>query len=90
MPVELSERLIKTLEAEGYEVYEQQDKPETVYVEQRNETEVAYLVTDGSMAFNLSGEIKEVKQRERLDIKAGITYSILVGEVGVIYIRGDK
>lgn len=88
--MELSERLIKTLEAEGFEVYEQQDKLNTAYPEQVNETDVAFVVTDGSMVFNFSGEMKELKGRERLDIKAGIEYSVLVGPEGVIYIRGDK
>lgn len=88
--MELSERLIQTLEAEGYEVYEWQDEPNTSYPEQANETDVTFAVTDGTMVFNFSGAMKEIKPKERLDIKAGITYSILVGAEGVIYIRGDK
>lgn len=88
--MELSERLIRTLEAEGFAVYEHQDKPNTMYPEQANETDAAFVVTDGSMVFNFSGEMREVKGRERLDIKAGIEYTILVGPEGVIYIRGDK
>lgn len=88
--MELSERIIQTLEAEGYEVYEWQDKPGTNYPEHVNDTDVTFLVTDGSMVFNFSGEMKELSTRERLDIKAGIPYSIVVGPSGVIYIRGDK
>ncbi len=88
--MELSERLIQTLEAEGYQVYEWQDKPHMVYPEKAEDTDIAFLVTDGSMVFNFSGQLKEVGVRERLDIKDGIPYSITVGPSGVIYIRGDK
>jgi hypothetical protein len=88
--MELSERLIRTLEAEGYEVYEQQETPAALLPKECNETDVAYLVTDGSMVFDFSGKKQSLKQQERLDIKAGIEYTILVGDEGVIYIRGDK
>ena len=88
--MELSERYIRQLESEGYsQVYEGQDKPDTVYPPHVHEEKSSMCVTDGTITFEIQGEKTEVTAGNRIDIPANIEHSAVVGPEGVIYIVGE-
>jgi quercetin dioxygenase-like cupin family protein len=89
--MELSERWIKKFEDEGYSsIYEQQDAPGTIHEERIRNGKVSLFVTDGSITLDLSGEKKDLKAGQRLDIPAGIPHSVVVGPQGWIGIIGEE
>lgn len=88
--MELSERFIQTLEKEGYDsVHEWQDAPGTVHSEHSHLGKTTIMVTDGSITFDMAGQMKVLSPGQRLDIPAGTPHSASVGESGVIYIVGE-
>jgi glyoxylate utilization-related uncharacterized protein len=89
--MELSERWIKKFEDEGYSsIYEQQDTPGTIHEERIHNGKVSLFVTDGSITLDLSGEKKDLKAGQRLDIPAGIPHSVVVGPQGWIGIVAEE
>lgn len=89
--MELSERIIKKFEDEGFaSVYEWQDKVGTVYEEHLHQGKVSLFVTDGSITFDFEGVKKEVKANERLDIAPQKLHSAIVGLQGWIVIVGEE
>jgi quercetin dioxygenase-like cupin family protein len=89
--MELSERIIKKFESEGFvSVYEHQDAAGTVYEEHAHKGRVSLFVTDGSITFDFEGVKKEVKANERFDVPAGKLHSAVVGSQGWIGIVGDS
>lgn len=89
--MELSERFIQKLEAEGFSsVYEWQDNPNEVYETHEHKGRVALFVTDGSITFDFLGEKKEVKAGERFDVPVGVPHSAIVGPQGAIMIVGEE
>ncbi len=81
--MELSERIIMKFESEGFQsVYEWEDAPGTVYEAHAHKGKVSLFVTDGSIRFDISGEIKEVRAGERFDVPVGIDHSAVVGPTG--------
>jgi quercetin dioxygenase-like cupin family protein len=88
--MELSERVIRTFESEGYSsVYEHQDSAGAVYEEQSSATDKAVFVTDGSITYSLNGRAKELTAPKRLDIPANTPHSALVGPNGCIMILAE-
>ena len=89
--MELSERWIKKFEDEGYSsIYELQDAPGTIHEERIHNGKVSLFVTDGSITLDLSGEKKDLKAGQRLDIPAGIPHSVVVGPQGWIGIVAEE
>lgn len=89
--MELSERYIQQFEREGFaSVYEWQDPAGTVYEPHAHKSKVSLFVTDGSITFDLDGEMKEVKANERFDVPVGVTHSAVVGPEGWIVIVGEE
>ncbi len=89
--MELSERWIKRFEDEGYSsIYELQDAPGTIHEERIHNGKVSLFVTDSSITVDFSGEKKEVKAGQRLDVPADTPYSIIVGPQGWIGIVGEE
>jgi quercetin dioxygenase-like cupin family protein len=89
--MELSERWIKKFEEENFvNVYEWQDAPGTVYEEHAHKGKVSLFITDGSITFNFSGEKKEVKAGERLNMPVGVLHSAIVGPQGWTVIVGEE
>lgn len=89
--MELSERIIKQFESEGFtNVYEWQDPAGTTYPEHAHKGKVSLFVTDGSITFDFSDEKKEVYQNERFDVPVGALHSALVGPQGWIVIVGEE
>jgi len=89
--MELSERFIQQLEKEGFsQVYEWQDAAGTQYPEQTHNEPVSYMVTDGSLTFQLPDTQREVQAGDRFDVPPNVPYSILVGSQGWIGIIGES
>lgn len=89
--MELSERIIKKFEDEGFaSVYEWQDPAGTIYERHAHKGKVSLFVTDGSVTFDFSGEKKEVKANERFDVPIGLPHSAVVGPHGWIVIVGEE
>jgi quercetin dioxygenase-like cupin family protein len=89
--MELSERFIQQLEKEGFsQVYEWQDVADTQYPEQTHDLATAYMVTDGSVTFQLSNTRVEVLAGDRFDVPPQVPYSIRVGPHGWIGIIGES
>ncbi len=89
--MELSERYIQKLEAEGFaSVYEWEDGAGTVYPEHSHKGKVSLLVTDGSIIFDFTGQKKELIANQRFDIPVGIPHSAVVGPKGWIVIVGEE
>ena len=89
--MELSERVIKKFESEGFQsVYEWQDAAGTVYEEHAHQGKVSLFVTDGSVTFDFAGVKKEVKANERFDVPIGKKHSAIVGPQGWIVIVGEE
>lgn len=89
--MELSERIIRKFEDEGFaSVYEWQDPAGTVYEEHAHQGKVSLFVTDGSVTFNFSGEKKEIKANQRFDVPVGLLHSAVVGPAGWIVIVGEE
>jgi quercetin dioxygenase-like cupin family protein len=89
--MELSERWLKKFEDEGFtSVYEWQDAPCTVYERHSHKGRVSLFVTDGSVTFDFSGDMKEVKAGERYDVPVDLPHSAVVGSQGWIVIVGEE
>ena len=89
--MELSERYIKKFESEGFKsVYEWQDAAGTVYPEHSHSGKVSLFVTDGSIAFDFSGEKKEVTAGQRFDVPPNTPHSAVVGQTGWIVVVGEE
>lgn len=89
--MELSERIIKKFEGEGFaSVYEWQDPAGTVYEEHTHQGKVSLFVTDGSITFDLAGDKREVKANERFDVPPLVPHSAVVGPAGWIAIIGEE
>lgn len=89
--MELSERIIKQFEDEGFvSVYEWQDPPKTVYEPHSHVGKVTLYVTDGSAVFDFSGTKKEVKAGDRIDIPVGAEHSAIVGPHGWKVVVGEE
>ena len=89
--MELSERIMKQFESEGFaNVYEWQDPAGTTYSEHAHKGKVSLFVTDGSITFDFSGDKKEIGQNERFDVPVGALHSAVVGPQGWIVIVGEE
>lgn len=89
--MELSERWLRKFEEEGFaSIYEHQDSPGTVYEEHSHKGKVSLFVTDGSITFDFSGEMREVKSNERFDVPVGALHSAVVGPQGWIVVIGEE
>jgi len=81
--MELSERCIKTLEAEGFaSVYEWTDPARTEYPEHAHAGKVSLIVTDGSITLDFEGTIKVLKAGDRYDVPIGKPHNAIVGDRG--------
>jgi quercetin dioxygenase-like cupin family protein len=90
MNMELSERFMHTLEAEGFvHVYEWQDAPGKIYEPHVHTDKVSFCVTDGSITFDFGDYTHTVHGNERFDVPIGKKHSAVVGPQGVIYIVGE-
>lgn len=89
--MELSERVIRKFESEGFTaVYEWQDPAGTVYEEHAHKGRVSIFVTDGSITFDFAGENKEVKANQRFDVPVGLPHTAVVGPAGWIAIIAEE
>ena len=89
--MELSERWLQKFEEEDFaSIYEWEDAPGTVYEKHAHKGKVSLFVTDGSVTFDISGEIKEVKAGERFDVPVGIMHSAIVGPLGWRVVVGEE
>jgi quercetin dioxygenase-like cupin family protein len=89
--MELSERYIQKLEAEGFaSVYEWQDEAGTIYPNHLHQGRVSLMVTDGSITFDFAGQKKELVANQRFDIPVGVPHSAMVGPKGWIVIVGEE
>lgn len=88
--MELSERFIAKLENEGFtSVYEWQDASGTYYEPIVASGRKVFMVTDGSATIALKTKTTELHAGDRIDIAAGVEYSIAVGSQGWIVIIGE-
>lgn len=89
--MELSERIIQTLEKEGFSsVYEVSDAANLVHPERNTAAAVAIVVTDGSIMYSINGNSKTLGLGDRLDISRQTTYSATVGLAGCNYVVGEN
>jgi quercetin dioxygenase-like cupin family protein len=88
--MELSERLIQTLEKEGFPyVYEWKDEPGTVYPEHLHQDKVSIFITDGSLELMIGDERHLLKTGDRFDITPQVLHSGVVGPLGCQYVVGE-
>lgn len=88
--MELSERMIRQFESEGFDnVYEWQDPAGKVYEKHDHKGKVSIFVTDGSITFDFGIEKNVVGQNERFDIPVEAPHSAVVGPQGCIMIIGE-
>ena len=89
--MELSERCLKTLEAEGFaSVYEWTDPARTEYPEHAHVGKMSLYVTDGSITFDFEGTIKVLKAGDRFDVPIGKLHTAIVGDRGWIVVVGEE
>jgi len=89
--MELSERCMKTLEAEGFtSVFEWADPARTEYPEHSHEGKVSLFVTDGAITFDFEGTLKELKAGDRFDVPVGALHSATVGPRGWSVVVGEE
>ena len=89
--MELSERVIRIFESEGYiDIYEHQDPPGKVYEVHSHPTDQAIFVTDGSITFVIDGVEKEITAPRRFNIPANTPRTAVVGPRGMIAIIAEK
>lgn len=89
--MELSERCIQKLEAEGFaHIFEWHDAPGTVYEEHAHQGKVALCVTDGLVTVMYDAKKHEVRAGERLDIPVGTPHTAVVGPKGAHFIVGEE
>jgi quercetin dioxygenase-like cupin family protein len=82
------ERLIASLEAEGFFVTEWTDEPNASYAEHVHETNEVRVVLEGSMTITTAGRTIDLAAGDRLDVAAGQPHSAVVGYGGVRYLAG--
>lgn len=89
--MELSERIIQTLENEGFtSVYEVSEVIGTVHKERISAGTMSIVVTDGSIEYAFAGNAGTLRTGNRLDIPACIPYYITAGPAGCNYVVGEK
>lgn len=89
--MELSERIIQTLENEGFaRVFEDSDEPGTSYPAHAHQGKVTLWITDGEVDFTIDGEQKTYKAGDRIDIPPGVQHSCTVGPEKLIYIVAEE
>lgn len=88
--MELSERCIQTLEKEGFtSVYEWSDEPGVVYDEHQHQDRVTIFITEGSLAIEINGEIKNLLPGDRFDVPPQVPHRGVVGPSGCQYVVGE-
>lgn len=89
--MELSERYIRTFEAEGFaSVYEWSDPAGTVYPEHAHRGRVSLFVTDGSVTFTMNGTERTIVANGRFDVPVGTPHSAVVGPQGWNVVVGEE
>ena len=89
--MELSERCLKQLQAEGFgSVYEWTDPARTEYAEHSHAGRVSLIVTDGSITFDFEGTIKVLKAGDRFDVPIGKPHNAIVGDRGWSVVVGEE
>ena len=89
--MELSERIIATLEAAGFpSVFELSDPADTVSPDQLHSWAITLVVTDGFLEVKVAGNTRTLKTGDRIDIKAQTPYSVVTGAQGCNYVVGEK
>jgi hypothetical protein len=88
--MELSERIIATLEAEGCpSVYEETLGSYVTAPLHTPQTLTALVVTDGSIEVTFDNIPHILEPGNRLDIPADTTYSVIAGKTGCNYVVGE-
>ena len=88
--MELSERIIATLETEGcISVYEETLGAHATLSLRTTVSPIAIVVTDGCLEVTYNDITQQLKSGNRLDILADTTYSIIAGKSGCNYVVGE-
>ncbi len=88
--MELSERIIATLEKEGFtDIEEITALPNAVRPEITNDLACVIYVTDGSLTLAIQGVTHELFSGQRYNISVHVPYSITAGLSGCNYILGQ-
>lgn len=88
--MELSERIIATLEAEGCTgVCEEQLASGADLPTRSFPTPVTYFVTDGSIVVDHADASRTLTPLDRIDIEANIPHTITAGTNGCNYVVGE-
>ena len=89
--MELSERYIAQLEADGFShIYEWQDAAGTVYPLHSHTGRVTLCLTDGSITLTVATTTHELVAPTVFEIPAGVPHRALIGPQGAIYIVGEE
>jgi len=88
--MELSERIIATLEAEGCSsVYEETLGAYATSSLHTALTPIVLVVTDGSIEVTFDNSPHIFEPGNRLDVPANTSYSIIAGKAGCNYVVGE-
>ena len=88
--MELSERIIQTLEAEGYDsIDEQQHASDTTLSSVISSGKTTIVVTDGEITVTHSEIVRTLTTLDRITIPAQVPYAILVGPLGCQVVIGE-
>ena len=88
--MELSERCIKTLEAEGYEFIDEQHHARgTILPVVTAATTTCLFVTEGSIILTYAGLVQSLTIGNQATIPPHTPYSIMVGKVGCQLVIGE-
>jgi quercetin dioxygenase-like cupin family protein len=88
--MELSECIIATLETEGCTtVSEETLGAHSLLPRNASSTQIAIVVTDGSIEITFNDNVQILEPGNRLDIPADTPYSINSGKAGCNYVVGE-
>jgi quercetin dioxygenase-like cupin family protein len=89
--MEFLETLLQQFKKEGFvSVYDWSDPAGTVYPEHGHKGKVALFVTEGSIAFNFEGVLKELTAGDRFDMPIGALHKAVVGPEGWSVVVGEE
>jgi len=89
--MELSERCIAQLEAEGFvHIYEWQDAPNSAFTDHQHSSPAALYVTEGTVIITQSGVTHALRTGDRLDIPSNTPYATAAGPTGCQYVLGER